>query len=181
VFKTKGKDLTLTFVEPKGEIPPVFVDPERVTEVLVNLIDNAIKYTHVGLVRVSVHAQGPDSPVVVRVTDTGIGIDVEDRQHIFQKFYRPHRPTEEHKAGLSLGLGLYICSKFLRSMGGDIWIENTAPGKGTTFAFSLPTKPGGVCAEMAEQEEDEAGQSAADASKKADKPQEPSDDGKAAD
>lgn len=144
-FKAKGKDLALTMTDPEQPIPQVYVDPERVTEVMVNLIDNAIKYTHTGMIQVFVESQGEGNPVIVRVKDTGIGIDLEDRRHVFQKFYRPHRPAPEHKAGLSLGLGLYICAEFLHSMGGDVWIEDTTPGKGTTVAFSLPTKPVGVC------------------------------------
>jgi len=144
-FQTKDKNLKLIFEEPKGDLPNVFADPERLTEVIVNLIDNAIKYTYNGTVIITVSRKNTDPFVVVHVKDTGIGMDPEDTRHVFQKFYRPRRPTDEHKAGLSLGLGLYICSKFLRSMGGEIWIEETAPGKGTTVGFSLPIKASGVC------------------------------------
>ncbi|MBN1585283.1 HAMP domain-containing histidine kinase [Candidatus Uhrbacteria bacterium] len=144
-FRIRGKGLTLDFVDPEAGVPNVFADPERLTEVIVNLIDNAVKYTYSGSVTVSVSEGEDGSSVIVRVKDTGIGMDPQDMHHVFQKYYRPHRPTDEHQSGLNLGLGLYVCARFLESMGGKIWVESTEPGKGTTVAFSLPVRPGGVC------------------------------------
>ena len=86
-------------------------------------------FTNMTYADINIEGQGQDKPVTVWVKDTGIGIDAEDMKHVFQKYYRPRRPSEEHKAGLSLGLGLYICAKFLRSMGGDIWVEKTTPNR----------------------------------------------------
>ena len=141
----KGKNLVMSFEEPTAGVPNVFVDPERLTEIVTNLVDNAIKYTSQGNITVRVLGSDSDSTVTVQVEDTGTGMDPEDMRHVFQKFYRPRRPTDEHRSGLNLGLGLYICARFLRSMGGDIWVERTVPGKGTTIAFSLPVQARGVC------------------------------------
>jgi signal transduction histidine kinase len=109
-------------------------DRHRVEQVLVNLLDNAVKYSlDGGAVAVSAHRSG--GRVVVSVDDRGIGIPSAERDLIFQKFYRvdPHLS----RAPGGTGLGLYICRELLRRMGGRIGVRDRTGG-GSTFFFELP-------------------------------------------
>jgi len=145
-IKVRGKELRLFFKEPQEPIDKVYIDAGKVQEVIANLVDNAIKYTPVGSIEVSVADEKKEDKVVVRIKDSGIGMEKEDAPHIFEKFFRPVKPSAPWQAGNSMGIGLYICAKFLRSMGGNIFVESTAPGRGTTMAVSLPKRPAAVCA-----------------------------------
>jgi len=111
----------------------VNVDPERLREVLSNLIENATKYTPSGLITVgaSLKKQG----VVIRVSDTGMGIAASDLPHLFQKFYRTDNSATREIGGT--GLGLYICRQIVEQMGGKIWVESTQ-GSGSTFFVEIP-------------------------------------------
>lgn len=111
----------------------VHVDPERLREVVLNLLDNAIKYTQKGMITLgcSLKEQG----VVVRVSDTGMGIATEDIPHLFQKFYRTDNSATREIGGT--GLGLYICKQIVETMRGQIWVESTV-GAGSTFYVELP-------------------------------------------
>lgn len=144
--KLKERQLRIVFREPTPPPTPVYVDVIKLTEVLINLIDNAIKYTDKGSIEISVEDSTKDDSIIIRVKDTGIGMKSDDIAHVFEKFFRPSRPNGQRQAGMSMGIGLYICSKFLHSMGGNIWVESTAPGQGTTMAVSLPKRPAAVCA-----------------------------------
>jgi signal transduction histidine kinase len=121
-----------------------YVDMEKTIEVLSNLIDNSIKYSTAGTITVSAVPQPRKKAVIVTVADEGLGINKEDLQMVFTKFFRSSDPSIMTQGGT--GLGLYVCAMFVRGMGGDIWVEKSAPGKGTTIAFALPTEPGGECA-----------------------------------
>lgn len=110
-----------------------FVDPNRLREVLQNLIDNAIKYTQEG--RISVALTGDDKIVQIQVTDTGSGIPEEDIPHLFQKFYRVDNSMTRSVGGT--GLGLYISRKIVEMFNGHIWVESQL-GKGSTFFINLP-------------------------------------------
>lgn len=123
-------------------------NPERLREVVMNLIDNAIKYTASG--RVIVNITGDNDNVTVSISDTGLGIASEDLPHLFQKFYRVDNTATRTIGGT--GLGLYICRTIVERYGGQIWAESK-PGSGSSFSFRLPrTKteavpsdlPGGV-------------------------------------
>ncbi len=117
------------------EHPPVIGDSDRITQVLVNLISNGIKYTPAGgSVSISVEYEGDF--VTTCVTDTGIGISPEDQSKLFQKFFRADNSTTREVGGT--GLGLAITKAVLEKLNGSIWVES-APQKGSRFFFTLPT------------------------------------------
>jgi signal transduction histidine kinase len=118
-------------------VPPVKGDAKKVDEILINLIDNAIKYSpDGGEVRVSMVRDGDF--VEVSVEDSGIGIAPEDAARLFQKFHRVSTPETRDIGGT--GLGLYIVKNLVEAHGGRIWLQS-APGVGTTFTFTLPVSP----------------------------------------
>lgn len=111
----------------------VYVDQERIEEVLNNLISNAIKYSP-GKDRVIVTLEKKEKEVVVAVRDFGVGIPPEKTQLVFDKFYRGESASANRDG---LGLGLYISAQIIRYYKGRIWVDSTV-GKGSTFFFSLP-------------------------------------------
>ncbi|MFO0970734.1 MAG: ATP-binding protein [Candidatus Saccharimonadales bacterium] len=111
----------------------VHADPERLREVILNLIENALKYTKAGLITVG--ASLKDQSVVIRVSDTGIGMAEEDIPHLFQKFYRIDNSATREIGGT--GLGLYISKQVVEQMGGKIWVESKL-GEGSTFFVQIP-------------------------------------------
>ena len=113
----------------------VEADPERLREVISNLIDNAIKYTPQGQIDVQVISN--ENFVTVSVKDTGMGISIEDQKHLFEKFYRANNSMTREIGGT--GLGLFIARNLIEHYGGRIWVESR-PGQGATFSFSLPIK-----------------------------------------
>jgi two-component system NtrC family sensor kinase len=114
-------------------IPPVLGNLARLRQMLVNLIDNAIKYTpEGGVIQVEVFEEGGQA--VIRVTDTGIGIPLADQPHIFDKFYRGSGVTEAYEG---TGLGLSIVKSIVDAHNGRIWVDSQ-PGKGTSFTVVLP-------------------------------------------
>lgn len=117
-----------------ADIPPVFMDAERIRQVLRNLIGNALKFTpRGGLVRVAVRRT--DKGIAVAVTDTGPGIPQEHISAIFEKF-RQVSPADSRRLQ-GTGLGLAIVKHIVQAHGGRIWVESEA-GKGSTFTFVLP-------------------------------------------
>ena len=113
-------------------------DADRLRQVVNNLIDNSLKFTpRGGTVRVEVHPQPALRQVVLRVTDTGIGIDPIDLPHVFERFYRGDKSRQREQAPHGNGLGLSICKSIVQAHGGDIQVYST-PGKGATFAIRLP-------------------------------------------
>lgn len=110
-----------------------FIDPNRLREVLQNLIDNALKYTAEGSVTVAL--TGDSRVIQIQVQDTGTGISEEDISHLFQKFYRVDNSMTRTVSGT--GLGLYICRKIVELYNGHIWIESQL-GKGSTVFINLP-------------------------------------------
>lgn len=111
----------------------VFVDPNRMREVLQNLVDNAIKYTQEGSITLAL--TGNESVVQIQVADTGAGIPEEDIPHLFQKFYRVDSSMTRTIGGT--GLGLYISRRLVELYQGRIWVESQL-GKGSTFFINLP-------------------------------------------
>jgi PAS domain S-box-containing protein len=115
-----------------SSLPTVEADPERIGQVLSNLIGNAIKATPMGG-RITVRAEARDGHVQVAVSDTGSGIPREQLPHIFDRFWQA--PTSIRSRGA--GLGLPIAQGIVRAHGGRLWAESE-PGKGSTFYFTLP-------------------------------------------
>jgi len=124
----------VSFSKPEKPVPMVVVDGEKISQVLQNIIDNAIKYTpKKGLVEISVKAEAEN--VVVSVRDNGIGIPKEDLPKMFQRFFRSSNTLALDSKGT--GLGLYIAKVIVERHQGKIWVESTE-GKGSTFFISLP-------------------------------------------
>lgn len=115
----------------------VFADPRRLEQVLVNLLDNACKYTPEGG-KISVHwtAQNSES-VEVRITDNGSGISKEHQGRLFERFYRVDKARSRESGGT--GLGLAIVKHIMQRHGGTVWLEST-PGNGSTFICKFPVK-----------------------------------------
>jgi len=111
-------------------------DRRMLSQVIVNLVDNAIKYTPPGgEIRVRVWAE--DGKVFLTVQDTGVGIPKDALPHVFEQFYRARQPGTEHVAGT--GLGLSLVQAVVREHGGKVWVESEGiPGRGSTFGIELP-------------------------------------------
>ena len=115
-------------------LPQVNVDRQLFTQVFVNLIDNAIKYTpDGGAIRVSAEVAGDE--LIVRMADTGIGIPLESQSRVFERFYRVDKGRAREMGGT--GLGLAITKHIVLRHGGRIWLESTL-GQGTVFHVALP-------------------------------------------
>jgi two-component system, OmpR family, phosphate regulon sensor histidine kinase PhoR len=115
-------------------VSPVAADKDRVRQILVNLVDNAIKYSPDGG-RIELGVEAIDGLALFRVVDEGIGIPSEERPRIFEKFYRLDPDMTRGIGGT--GLGLYICSELVERMGGRIWVE-AGEENGSAFYFELP-------------------------------------------
>ena len=120
-----------------SRIPLVYADPDRILEVLINLTDNAIKFTPAeGSVLVQACMTEADAnSVYVSVTDTGRGISREAQSLIFERLYQDPDSVDSNRSGL--GLGLFICKELIRLHGGRIWVTSE-PGEGSIFTFTLP-------------------------------------------
>ncbi len=131
----KGIELSLELSSPSL---PVRADKERMEQVLINLIDNAIKYTPEGG-KVKVSARKEDSKIRVDVEDTGIGIPAKDIPRIFERFYRVDKARSRELGGT--GLGLAIVKHIILSHRGKVWVTSEV-GKGSRFSFTLPVDDG---------------------------------------
>jgi len=137
VAQKKGLTLVLQTSDSIGKaIAPIYyvgANGERLREVVMNLIDNAIKYTAQGGIKVGM--SGDNKEVKVSVIDSGVGIAAEDIPHLFQKFYRIDNSATRTIGGT--GLGLYLCRQMIELFNGRIWVESK-PNQGSSFNFSLP-------------------------------------------
>ena len=118
-------------------LPLVHADPDRILEVLINLTDNAIKFTAPeGSVMIKAcMIEADEDAVYVSVTDTGRGISPDAKALIFERLYQDPELIDNNRTGL--GLGLYICRELVKLHGGKIWVASE-PGQGSTFTFTLP-------------------------------------------
>lgn len=114
-------------------LPPIYMDPDRMSQVVGNLVSNSVKYSPGGAT-VTVTAGVEDSVLTIAVTDTGPGIVVDEQERIFEPFYRSRRPQRFSKG---LGLGLAIARSLTEAHGGTLTLEST-PGAGSTFTVTLP-------------------------------------------
>ncbi|KKU53024.1 MAG: hypothetical protein A3F26_03075 [Candidatus Ryanbacteria bacterium RIFCSPHIGHO2_12_FULL_47_12b] len=112
----------------------VWGDPDKLRQVILNLVDNAFKYTPSGSVTVSL--VGGDKNVQISVVDTGLGLDTEELRALFQKFSRGRDQGRSHTEGL--GLGLYVARLIAEAHRGTLTVSSSGKGKGSTFSFTLP-------------------------------------------
>lgn len=117
-------------------LPVVISDPGKLKIILQNLINNALKFTDAGEVRVSARHNPNYQKMVVTVTDTGIGISPSQLPFVFDKFWQVDATRTRTQGGI--GMGLYIVKAFTELLGGNVTVSST-PGKGTSFRVELPT------------------------------------------
>jgi len=129
------KGIYLRF-ESTGKLDWILADPVRLRQVLLNLINNAIRFTDKG--GVTIQADQHDDRVWVHVADTGTGIPPQELPRIFEAFHQAHKTKTREQRGS--GLGLSICKQLIELHGGEIWVENNRDS-GTVFSFTLP-RPG---------------------------------------
>jgi len=134
MIRAKGKGLKLIYKKPKNKLPSVNIDRERVRQIILNLIDNAVKYTKKGRVEVSVEQKG--NYLQCSVKDTGMGIIKVDYLDLFDKFSRGTGTALVHTEGT--GLGLYVAKQMVNLHKGKIWAKSKGKGKGSEFYFTLP-------------------------------------------
>jgi len=134
--KEKGIKLKIDSI---GELPPIYADPGRISQVLTNLLDNAIKFSppdSVVTVRMEVFADDP-AFVLISVTDCGCGIEPEHAERVFDRLYQVEGALQESRRGL--GLGLYICKELIGLHSGAIWVNSKSKRiTGTTVHFTVP-------------------------------------------
>jgi signal transduction histidine kinase/HAMP domain-containing protein len=132
LFEQKGLELIKDVTE---DLPEVSGDQDRLIQVVINLISNAVKFTAKG--SVTCRARRVDSHILVSVSDTGLGIAQADQPHVFEKFKQVGDTLTNKPQGT--GLGLPICKEIVEYHGGRIWVESEL-GQGSTFAFTLPIR-----------------------------------------
>ena len=129
-----SESVTLVFDDPEG-VPPLYADESKVSQILRNLVSNALKFTEKGEVRVSARVVADGAAVEFAVADTGIGIAREDQESIFQEFTQLDSPLQRRVKGT--GLGLPLTRKLASLLGGSVAVEST-PGVGSTFTAVIP-------------------------------------------
>ncbi len=132
IVKEKGIELKLVVEDD----PMVFVEVQPIKRALLHIVQNSVNYTSYGPVLVRAHSEGSFTIIVVR--DSGVGIDAEDRNRIFEKYYRSSNPFVRESPGA--GLGLYIAEAYIRSHGGTIEFDSST-GDDTVFTVRLPAIP----------------------------------------
>lgn len=129
----KGLAISFTAVDTEGYRSRL--DTGKMTEVVFNLLDNAIKYTPKGTIKVSL-GRASDRSALLTIKDSGVGVDASTLPTLFQKFVRAKDAGAVNAHGT--GLGLYVAKTYVNAHGGRIWAESEGRGKGTTFSVSLP-------------------------------------------
>jgi len=132
----RKKEIQFEIQLPSKKLPKVKVDPEKISSVVQNLIDNAIRYNLRGGIMV-ISLNFDQNNLFFSVSDSGIGIPKEDQKNIFSKFFRASNASKLETEGN--GLGLFVSKNIIEAHGGKIWFESEE-GRGTTFYFSLPLK-----------------------------------------
>ncbi|WP_018125887.1 sensor histidine kinase [Desulfovibrio oxyclinae] len=133
IFEQRSSVRLIQDIDPN--LPKVMVDPDRMQQVFINLLNNAAKFTEDGTVTVRARMAGNEM-MRVEIEDTGVGIAAEELDSIFEKFHQSSLNIIKHKPQ-GTGLGLTICREIVEHYGGHIWVESSL-GEGSTFVFTLP-------------------------------------------
>jgi len=137
-IKAKEKNLYLKFEEPKEKIESL-LDKEKIRQAILNLIDNAIKYTQEGGVTIKLETQNSKNPKIrIKIQDTGEGLTEKEKEKIFERFSRGEAGAKFWVEGA--GLGLFIAKNFVQMHKGKIWVESEGKGNGSIFYIELPGK-----------------------------------------
>jgi len=135
-INAEKKGLYMKMVKPSEPLPEIMVDQDKLRQVILNIVDNAIKYTREGGITLELKKLNAEEEI--RVSDTGEGMDETELNSLFQMFSRSTAGTQLHAEGA--GLGLYVARQFVEMHGGKIWAESKGKGKGSTFVIQLPIK-----------------------------------------
>lgn len=135
-IKAKEKKIKLVFEKSEELIPQVTLDEAKIRNVLLNVVDNAIRYTKKGKITIRAYQKQKESSIVIEVKDTGDGMTQEELSHLFESFSRGGAGTRTSTEGA--GLGLYIAKQFMKLHKGQIWAESQGRGEGSTFFIELP-------------------------------------------
>lgn len=130
--KARRENISITYDEPEM-LPFVYGDKNRIRQVFINIIDNAVKYSSPGD-SVTITAKEKDSNVIVAVKDTGVGIKESDLSKVKTKFYKANHTRR------GSGIGLAVADEIIRMHGGSLDISSEGEGKGTTVTITLPAK-----------------------------------------
>ncbi len=134
--QAEEKKLKLVDETAGRELPPVRADENRLRQVLINLLDNAVKFTAQGAITLRAHTDRVPGHVLVEVQDTGVGVPAEQQAGLFEKFKQVDSSFTRRHGGS--GLGLAICRRLVEMMGGQIELESPGEGRGTTVRFTIP-------------------------------------------
>jgi signal transduction histidine kinase len=134
VIRAKEHNLSLALLFPENLLPEAMTDKNKIREVISNLVDNALKYTPEGGVKVILTDEGESIRVAVK--DTGIGVPQEEMPYLFAKFSRGKNTARLNAVGT--GLGLHVGKRMMDDLHGKIWVESEGAGKGSTFFVEIP-------------------------------------------
>ena len=142
-IKTKEKGIYLKFEKSKEKLPEITADKDKMNEVILNILDNAIKYTEKGGITVKIKKLiepfgEQAAKIKIAISDTGEGMTKEELSSLFQSFSRGMAGNSFHPQGM--GLGLYIARRFVELQNGKIWAESEGKGRGSTFYIELPIR-----------------------------------------
>ncbi|MCH7541186.1 HAMP domain-containing histidine kinase [Patescibacteria group bacterium] len=143
-----NQNTEIRVTDPEKPLPEVQADHDKISQVLINLVTNSMKFTKNGVIDIQTKQKG--DYVHTCVTDNGLGIPKEQQDLLFKKFSKPSAPTPGTISAGS-GLGLYISKKYVEKLGGDIWLERSEPRVGSTFCFSLPISTSDRAKQIAEE------------------------------
>ena len=140
-IKAKQKKLKLVLQKSKLPLPSFPMDAAKIRNIILNIIDNAIRYTRKGSITLYLTPQPKNrvfqtKSVLITIKDTGEGMSKEELQHLFESFSRGKTGTKMWTEGA--GLGLYIAKQFVQMHNGKIWAKSPGKGKGSTFYVELP-------------------------------------------
>ena len=135
--EVKMKSIILAFEKPAVKLPKIMLDKGRMYLAILNIIDNAIKYTHKGGT-ITISLRKNKESAEFKIQDSGIGIPENQKKHLFDKFFRANNAIKVEIVGS--GLGLFIAKSIIESHHGKIWFDSKE-NQGSIFFFSLPIKP----------------------------------------